>query len=608
MFRYILCTIIFLLFSSSSYAYTNTQYLERAEKLGIIAKQQEDKLLSRSEATILLTRAVNLDKYSKKFEYKPFYDVSDKDWYFESIRTAVEYGIILSDDYPNNYLNPEGSITNHEFLKMLGQIHNSHKSLENLTWNSSIFSKQFGIEDSLKKVTKTNAIISTMKLIDSIYFDKKYCIDLLNPISGNYYQKNINIVVDSNASKYISRSELYINGNAVKTLDKFEKNIKMDISKYKSGLYEMKILGYTNDGLVLESLPVSVFFNKEYSSNPFTSQPDTDIIEKTISPSNFQALSNKIKQEPASKKRLLFLSNSPEELKNATGNLLFDSGIQSDDFRLLLYHVNDLTVQSSVYLKVEIENLGNEDICFSEHGGYSSSAYGNAAGYYSTLNYFTSFDNTNSSQSIRVREYSIPAYSKKTILMYNLNYNNIASYLGDFDFKTKGFYRLKVMYFDTKSDEILSKLDGKHIRGIFPVSDYSINVDKSNVCFQIGNDRKKYASESNINSQSYGVSDQGFTINDGHFGEVFDINISNKDLKNLLVAVEFRGTTKGYPSFFMYRDGSGRTKSYGIKDKYALYLGKQLIIERTNAEAFDFQLTIPSGMNGPLYVYVMEDV
>lgn len=617
MYKYLLILLIILIFPASCYAYTDDEYLQRAGKLGFFGDISIDKPLSRTEALDLLMHTIDFNKYQGKYESHAFIDVSEKDECYSNLQTAFEHGIILPQDYANNYFNPEAVITNYEFLNMLERVYKLHTGIDEFDFNQTPCSNQFELERSFKHLSKRRAVISLLKLVDSIYYNAKDPISIISPVHGTNYSGSINIQIESFIPTYFTKIDLCINGNVAATQNEFE-NFNLDISKYSPGIYKLKLRGYTLDGIALESIPIAVRFNNVKTQEPFmleissetTSQrtPNTpsDILRKKILLANYESVSNKIDTRTESD-RILFMSNSPEYLKDATGNILFDSDVQKNNFRLLAYHVNDASVQLDVYVKVEIENLGIQPLKLSEHGGLGTNLSGSIAGYNSTYNYFDSYSTTSPTCYTRVRQYSIPAYSKTTLVTAYVKKGYIVSYIGDFNFENEGFYKVRVYYTPSNADDILSDPDGKHIRGVFPADDASISVDKPDTCFQLGADKKNDSSEANITNQTFGISENGFIVNNGHFGEVYSINIPNKQKDKLLIAVEFRGTLEKYPSFFVAQNSNGKVKGYGVNSEYSLYWGKQLIIDRINQSDYNFKFTIPAGMNGPVYFYVMKD-
>lgn len=603
--KYLLILLFIISLSSTSFGYTNEEYIKRANKLQILTiNTNMDKNITRAESIIMLSKVINFEQFPKQNEYSSFKDVYAKDPFYPAIKKLSECGIINLNDYSNGYLIPQRSISNYEFSRMLERIYKYEKNINKVGLNNSLFLYKTTLNTSFKKLKQKDAAISIIKLLDDVYYNEPYGIDLLSPINGNYYSDNLDIELNSEVSKHIKTLKVYINNNCVKTIENFQNKINFDISKYSAGSYELYVSGVTQDDIILKSIPVQIILNKVSSNQSALplDQASADVLKKSISPSDFKALTNNVKKVSSISNRLLFVCDSPEEFKDATGSLLFDSGIQSENFRLLMYHANNISVQSAVYLKIEIENLGIENLDVSSHEGYNAGVYGNIVGYYSTLNYFNSYDSAN------IKNYKIGSYSKATLFSRIVKPNDIASYLGDFDFNQKGFYRLKVYFYpvDSQPNDNLAATDNKHTRGIFSSSDYLVNVDKTNVCFQIGTNKKKYSSEANVINKSYGINQSNMVANDGHFGEIYNINISNQESKSLAVVVEFRGTVQSYSSYMVFRDGFGKTKNFGVNSDSALYLGKQLIIDRTNIPNYNFSITIPSGMNGPLYVYVIE--
>jgi hypothetical protein len=605
--------ILILSFCTTSFAASDDEYIDRAVKLGVLKSASDSsKQLSRVESVIWLANTINFEKFEKQYPIISFKDTSKMSKYAtNSINTLFEYGIILKSDYPNEFFMPEKPITHYEFNRMIERIYRLGKRFDILYQTEPIFASGVSDDNSFDKLTQKEAAIAIVKLIDEVYYGQTYGIDLIDPINGHYYTNYFNVQISTLASKHISETKIFVNNKCVKTIEGYEENITLEISKYKPDIYEFYVSALTKDGVTLNSVPIRVNFNKKWEYHSFIppEQSGLDILAKVVKPTDFNALTNNLRIKSTDEKRLLFLSDSPEELKNASSNLLFDSKIQSQNFRLLVYHQNNLSVNSSVYFKVEIENLGAETLDISEHGGIGQGVNGNLAGYYSTRNYFSSYDKEAGTSSLRIRNFKIDPYSKQTLLLSLAKPKNVFSYLGDFDLATKGFYRLKVYYYVNESEikDSLSDIDNKHVRGIFTNCNYTVDMDRPNVCFQLGTNKKKYSSEANVNEKSYGLRDGNIILaNDGHFGEVFNINITNGEYKPLVIAIEFRGTVKTYPNYLVFRDNNGKTKGFGVNSDYALYSGKQVIIARTNQINYSFSLTVPAGANAPIYVYVME--
>jgi hypothetical protein len=290
----------------------------------------------------------------------------------------------------------------------------------------------------------------------------------------------------------------------------------------------------------------------------------------------------------------------------------------------MFYHENQALIP--IVLGVEIENSSDETLYISENGGYCSGLYGNSAGYYSQ-EFFMKVKNKEKediwdpNSQIRKKVHVIPPHSRTIIFRDSLSSKKVASYIGDFDVTGTGNYVVRVAYANPNQFQGLEKAfvsglpadsDQLHSRGVFANADFDMNIDLSseskNICFQLGGDAKSFAAESNIHPLQTGYSQDGIVVNDGHFGELFNINLDNPEGKPFSVAIEFRGSTTISPSFPVFFDSSGQTRTTVMSKETAMYLDRQLIIDKTSDKQVKYTLDIPPGMNGPLYVYIIKDV
>ena len=436
----------------------------------------------------------------------------------------------------------------------------------------------------------------------------------------------IELDTPNHVSTFIEKIDVIMNDNkVVTTFTSKPFTGEIDISKFSPGYHVLKAIAYTKDGVKLESAPVTINFSNDDNDgfDRYRNANKDVFLENHVFLENKYSLTNRLEPSASSDRKLL-ISNSPERLLPDTNPILFDSNVQEGNFRLMFYHENQVPAQ--VTLGIEIENTGATDLIITEKAGYCSGLYGNTAGYYSQEHFFKVKDGEKKDYwdpnfQIRDKVYTIPAKSKMIIFRDGITYKKTAAYIGDFDLSYSGTYVVRVAY--TRLNTMgplenvfgknqLSLSDGLHARGVFSNSDFSIDVDTAssptkNICFQVGKDDKTFSSESNIHPELIGYSQDGIIKNDGHFGELYDVNIKNEKGTPLTIVVEFRGSSKGCPSFLIYKDINGVTKGTTLSRDTGLFQDKQFVMDKTSEKLMKYTLCIPAGMNGPLYIYVIKD-
>ncbi len=122
--KIVLSLLIMMLISSCAFANDalyNEQIQSGLHKLGIMTGDQNgdlhlDETITRAEAIKLICTAGKIDKHATS-DGSLFPDVSQNHWAYEYIYAAKDAGIINGDE--NGYFNPEASVTNEEFIKMV---------------------------------------------------------------------------------------------------------------------------------------------------------------------------------------------------------------------------------------------------------------------------------------------------------------------------------------------------------------------------------------------------------------------------------------------------------------------------------------------------------
>ena len=629
-------------------------YIYRLKFLGAVQGKNKDtfgfdKNITRAEFTTMLMRLVGQDCSSNN-STNVFVDILNSHWAYPYIDKAVKQGIISPQDYPYMKFNPDGNISRIEMAIMtvralkcenlLDLAKNSDSGFKDVTvFKNYIFvAKNYGIikgqtptkfnPNGLALKQETAAMM--VRLIDILYKRDTYPITLINPIAGHQYKStdklHIEVTTPNDISGFIEKIEIEVNSNkVVNTLTSYPYTCGLDVSSLSSGYHAVKAIAYTKDGFKLESFPVTINLSKSDSDGfeRYRTANKEEVFNSHVYLENKYSLINRL-EPTSSNDRKLLISNNPERIYPETRPVLFDSNKQSGNFRLMFYHENQLP--SSIVLGAEIENLSTENLYITENAAYCAGLYGNSAGFYSQ-SFFMKVRNGEHKDAwdpnlqIRKKVYTIPPRSKMIIFQDGITSKKVASYIGDFDVAGTGSYIVKVGYAKPNQVNALSKVfesglladsDHLHSRGVFDHSDFDMSVDLSvpnkNIIFQLGNDNKSFDSEANIHPRQIGYSQDGIVVNDGHFGELFNINLENPDEKPFSVAIEFRGSNTTCPSFPVYYDSSGHTNSMIVSKETAMYLDKQLIIEKTSEKQVKFTLCIPPGMNGPLYMYIIKDV
>lgn len=602
--------------------------------------------ISRAEFVTMLLKLTGQDMPDNT-QTQTFDDVPGSSWYSPYIDRALKQGIIIKDDYPDNLFDPKGNITRQEIAIMsvralkcqdiVSLCKNADPGFTDVAeYKDYIFiAKSYGIINGrtstefkpFEPAKRQEAAAMVARLIDAIYKKEPYPVTISNPIAGHKYRDimPIEVAVNDALLPLIEKVDITMNDNkTVKTFTTSPFTGEIDISKLSPSYHFVKAVAYTKEGVKLESFPVSINLtnNDNDGLDRYRNALKDQIVESTMYLENKKALSN-ILIPSASGDRKLFISDSPEAIASGTGQMLFDSNKQDGNSRLLFYHENQLS--NKIILGIEVENLGDNELILTEKAGYSSSSFGNSAGYFAQHFFFNVRNGEKDAYweqnfQIRNKVHVVPPKSRLVIFEAALSPGKVGTYVGDFDIDASNSYIMRVAYTQyetlgpiqsafTKSQ--LADPDTIHSRGVFGNADFDINIDTSlidrNTCFQIGNDKKTYTQESSIHPEQIGYNQEGIVRNDGHYGEFFNVNIDNQQAEPLTVAIEFRGATKDYPSFPTFYGASGATYVMAPSKDTALYPGRQLIIEKTSEKQVKFTFCIPPGMNGPLYIYIIKD-
>ncbi len=602
--------------------------------------------ISRAEFVTMLLKLTGQDM-PNNMQTQSFDDVPVSSWYSPYIDRALKQGIIIKDDYPNNLFDPKGNITRQEIAIMsvralkcqdvVTLCKNADPGFTDVAEHKDyiFIAKSYGIINGrtstefkpFEPAKRQEAAAMAARLIDAAYKKEVYPVTISNPVAGHRYSNAmpIDVTIMDALLPLIEKVDITTNDNkTVKTFTTSPFTGEIDISKFAPSYHFVKAVAYTKEGVKLESFPVTINLTKSDNDglDRYRNASKDQIVESTMYLENKNALINKLTPSPSGDRKL-FISDSPEAIALNTKQLLFDSNKQDDNSRLLFYHENQFS--SKITLGIEVENLSDSDLILTEKGGYSSSSFGNTAGYFAQ-HFFHNVRNGKKEAyweptfQIRNKVHVIQPKSRQVIFEGALSPGKVGTYVGDFDMEVTNTYIMRVAY--TQYETLgpiqsafnkgqLAEPDGIHSRGAFENADFDISIDAStidkNTCFQIGNDNKSYTQESSIHPEQLGYNQEGIVTNDGHYGELFNVNIDNQQAEPLTFAIEFRGATKDYPSFPTFYDASGAAYVMAPSKDTALYPGRQLIIEKTSEKQVNFTFCIPPGMNGPLYVYIIKD-
>ena len=626
-------------------------YIYKLKFLGIIEGNKDNtfgynKNVSRAEFLTMLIKILGQDS-SDDTPCQVFNDVPMSSWFFPYIDNAFKQGIIVREEYYHNYFNPKSNITRQEMAVMIVRALKG-EALASLAKNADsgfsdvseyrghiLIAKSYGIINGktassfkpLEPALKQETAAVMVRLLDILYKSGKYPMIITTPVAGHQYKKAsipIEIVFPNNLSSLIEKIEITLDDDkVVKTFTSKPYSGEIDGSSWSRNYHAIKATGYTKDGVKLESFPVTVNLsgNDNDGLNNHRNANKGDYLNGYLSLQSKSALTNKLEPIPSGNRKL-FVSNSPENIIPGTKPILFDSGTQEGNFRLMFYHQNQAPAQ--IAIGIEIENMDSSTLLITENGGTYSGLYGNSVGYTAQENFLKSRleenkDLSDSNPSVKQKLHIIPPKSKVVILQSSLNSGYIGTYIGDFNSLFSGSYIVRVIYaqpgtaasmLSASNINKLSISDNLHTRGVFSYADFDININASvpdkNICFQLGRAVKSYNTELNIHPEQVGFSQEGIVTNSGHFGELYNVNISNPEDSTLTIALEFRGSTDGYPSFPIFYGSNGHTATIIPSKDTALYLGRQLVIEKTCEKQVKFIFCIPPGMNGPLYVYIIK--
>jgi len=134
-------------------------------------------LISMIPAVGATASAFELGNFVKRNTYtaKTYADVNSSDWYYENVRSAYEYGLMVGDT--NGKFNPNSNITIAELITIAARIHSIYYTGNDKSSGARKSSQCLAISDDGENFQKIGVILETPKNFTEHFRDPKIHFD-----------------------------------------------------------------------------------------------------------------------------------------------------------------------------------------------------------------------------------------------------------------------------------------------------------------------------------------------------------------------------------------------------------------------------------------------